>query len=198
MLIWAQAGRSGPESGPFGDRPIFYVDWLRQRGYIRVVCHRALSLARDFPIWFDATRASRGDIREELVTGYLAERSRHRPRYRGDSLAVARSLSVRETNAIAPAADTPRDPREDIFQAYSLYMERVRGLAPTCIASHIGFLRPFLRELRIAPSSAGYSPAFWRKPSSHSRDTVSTMSRKRVTAARIACRSSPSMAYAAE
>ena len=111
MITDAHLGASrtvrGPKTGPFGEHVHLHVDWLLQRGYIRVVCHRALSLARDFPIWFDATRASRGDIREELVTGYPAERSRHRPRYRGDSLAVARSLSVRETNAIAPAADAP-------------------------------------------------------------------------------------------
>lgn len=39
---------------------------------------------------------------------------------------------------------------------------------------------------------------FCRSPSSHSRDTVSTVSRNMVTADLIACRSSLSMAYAAE
>ena len=40
--------------------------------------------------------------------------------------------------------------------------------------------------------------AFCRSPSSHSRDTVSTVSRNMVTAELIACRSSLPMSYAAE
>ncbi|GAM07683.1 integrase/recombinase [Novosphingobium sp. MBES04] len=60
---------------------------------------------------------------------------------------------LRDANVIAPRPTPPHDPREDILQAYSLYMERKRGLAPSSIASHMWFLRPFLQELGIATNA---------------------------------------------
>ena len=92
--------------------------------------------------------------RKPLVTQYLAERSRHRPRFRGDALALARLLALlREANVIARRSTPSRDPGEDLLQAYSLYMERRRGLSLTSIASHVWFLRPFLQELGIATNA---------------------------------------------
>jgi site-specific recombinase XerD len=144
----------GLKRGPFGEHIHLYLGWLQRHGYSRQVGHRYLSIARDFGFWLDATGSGPADIREELVTRYLAERSRHRPRYRGDALALARLLSVlRDANVIAPRPTPPHDPREDILQAYSLYMERKRGLAPSSIASHVWFLRPFLQELGIATNA---------------------------------------------
>jgi site-specific recombinase XerD len=140
--------------GLFGAHIHLYVEWLQQRGYSREVGHRHLSLARDFGFWLTATGSGLADIREALVTGYLAERARHRPRYRGDALALARLLSVlREADVIAPRPVPPRDLREDILQAYTLDMEGKRGLAPTSIASHAWFVRPFLQELGIATNA---------------------------------------------
>lgn len=145
---------SGLKKGPLGEHIQLYIDWLRQRGYSREIGHRYLSLARDFGIWLAATGSGLADIEEALVTWYLAERARHRPRYRGDALALARLLSVlREAKIIAPRPVPPRDPREDLLQAYSLYMERARGLAPASIASHVWFLRPCLQELGIATNA---------------------------------------------
>lgn len=144
----------GLKNGPFGEHIHLYVEWLQRGDYSLEIGHRYLSLARDFGFWLDATGAGLADIREELVTRYLAERSRHRPRYRGDAQALARLLSVlREANVIAPRPTPSHDPREDLLQAYALYMERKRGLAPASIASHVWFLRPFLRELRIATTA---------------------------------------------
>ncbi len=144
----------GLQRGPFAQHVHLYIAWLQQRGYSREVGHRYLSLARDFGFWLAATGSDLADVQEEIVVQYLADRSRHRPQYRGDALALARLLAVlREAKAIAPRATPPQDPREDILQAYSLYMERKRGLAPTSIASHAWFLRPFLEELRIATNA---------------------------------------------
>lgn len=141
----------GLKRGPLADHIHLYIEWLRQRGYSRVIGHRYLSLARDFGFWLGATGLGLADLREELVTRYLAERSRHRPQYRGDALALARLLSVlREANAIAPRPAPRGDPHADLLQAYSLYMERQRGLTPMSIASHLWFLQPFLEELGIA------------------------------------------------
>lgn len=144
----------GLKLGPFGEHIHLYLGWLQRHGYSRQVGHRYLSLARDFGFWLDASGLGLADIREELVTGYLAERSRHRPRCRGDALALARLVSIlRNADVIAPRAIPPHDPSEDILQAYSVYMERKRGLVPSSVASHVWFLRPFLRELGIATSA---------------------------------------------
>lgn len=144
----------GLKHGPFGEHIHLYVEWLQRGGYSLEVGHRYLSLARDFGFWLAATGFGLADFQEELVTQYLAERSRHRPRYRGDALALARLLAVlREVNVIAPRPRPVRDPREDILDTYSLYMERKRGLAPVSIASHVWFLRPFLQELGIATNA---------------------------------------------
>lgn len=140
--------------GLFGEHIHLYVEWLQRRGYSLEVGHRYLSLSRDFGFWLNATGSGLADIQEALVTQYLAERSRHRPRYRGDALALARLLSVlRDANVIASRPAPSRDPREDLLRTYSLYMERKRGLAPTSIASHAWFLRPFLQELGIATNA---------------------------------------------
>ncbi|GGC14318.1 putative integrase/recombinase y4rA [Novosphingobium endophyticum] len=141
----------GLKQGPFGEHIHLYIEWLQRRGYSREIGHRYLSLARDFGVWLAATGSGLTDIKEALVTRYLAERARHRPRYQGDALALSRLFSVlREANVIAPRPASPRDPREDLLQAYSLYMERARGLAPVSI---VWFLRPFLQELRIATNA---------------------------------------------
>ena len=73
----------GLQHGPFGEHIHLYVEWLQQGGYSLEVGHRYLSLARDFGFWLAATGFGLADFQEELVTQYLAERSRHRPRYRG-------------------------------------------------------------------------------------------------------------------
>lgn len=140
--------------GPLGEHIHLYVEQLQRCGYCVQTGNRYLSVVRDFGFWLGATSSGLADIREELVTRYLAERSRHRPPRIGDAPALARLLSVlREANVIAPRPTPSRDPREDLLQAYSLYMERKRGLAPTSIASHVWFLRPFLQELRIATNA---------------------------------------------
>lgn len=144
----------GLKHGPFGEHINLYVEWLQRRGYSLQVGHRYLSLARDFGFWLAATGAGLTDIQEALVSQFLAERSLHHPRYRGDALALSRLLSVlRDANVVAPRPSPSRDPREDLLGAYSLYMGNKRGLAPISIASHVWFLRPFLQELGIATNA---------------------------------------------
>lgn len=141
----------GLKNGPFSEYIHLYVEQLQRGGYCLVTSHRYLSLARDFGFWLAATGYGFADIQEALVTQYLVERARHRPRYRGDAQALARLLAVlRDANVIAPRPRPSRDPHEDLLQAYTLYMERQRGLASISIASHVWFLRPFLQELGIA------------------------------------------------
>ena len=140
--------------GPFGDHIHLFVEELQRGGYSLVTGHRYLSLARDFGFWLTSSGSGLADVREALVTQYLAERWRHRPRRVGDAPALALLLSVlRDANVIAPRQLPSRDPREHLLEAYALYMDRKRGLAPSSIASHVWFLRPFLRELRIATNA---------------------------------------------
>jgi site-specific recombinase XerD len=138
-------------TGPLGEHIHLYIDQLQQGGYSLQTGHRLLSIVRDFGFWLGSTGAGLADIHEATVTQYLAERSQHRPRFRGDALALARLLSIlREANVIEHRAMPSRDPCEDLCEAYSRYMGRQRGLAPSSIASHLWFLRPFLQELGIA------------------------------------------------
>lgn len=137
--------------GPLGMHIDPYVEQLRRGGYSIEVSHRLLSVVRDFGFWLGATGTSLTDVSEALATRYLAERSRHRPPNKADARALDRLLTVlRETNVIAPRPVPCSDPHEDILEAYRLYMERERGLAPISIASHLWFLRPFLQEMGIA------------------------------------------------
>jgi site-specific recombinase XerD len=141
-------------AGPLGEHICLYVAQLQQGGYSLETGHRRLSIVRDFGFWLGATGARLADIDEATVTQYLAERSRHRPPFGGDARALARLLSIlREANVIAPRAAPSRDPREDLCEAYSRYMAHQRGLAPSSIASHLWFLRPFLQELGIAKNA---------------------------------------------
>jgi hypothetical protein len=140
--------------GPLGEHIHLYIEQLQREGYSLEVSHRLLSVVRDFGFWLGVTGSGLADIHEALVTQYLAERSRHRPSDRADARALDRLLSVlREGNVIAPRPMPAHDPREDLLQTYSIYMDRRRGLAPTSIASHLWFLRPFLHELGIATSA---------------------------------------------
>lgn len=144
----------GLKHGPFGEHIHHYVEWLERGGFSLVIGHRSLSLAQGFGRWLAATGYGLADIQEELVSQYLAERSRHRRRYEGDALALTRLLvALREANVIAPRPRPVRELNEVILDTYSLYMERKRGLAPTSIASHVWFLRPFLQELGIATNA---------------------------------------------
>jgi site-specific recombinase XerD len=144
----------GLRRGPLGEHMHLYIEQLQRAGYGREIGHRSLSVAQDFAFWLGATGAGVADIQEALVSQYLAERSRHRPPRKADAQALARLLAVlRAAKVIAPRALPARDPREDILEAYRLHLERQRGLAPTSIASHLWFLRPFLEETKIATNA---------------------------------------------
>ncbi|HUO11813.1 MAG TPA: site-specific integrase [Caulobacteraceae bacterium] len=140
--------------GPLGQHIHLYLEQLQRGGYSRETGHRFLSVVQDFAFWLGATGASLGDLQEALVSQYLDERRRHRPPHKADARALARLLSVlREAKVVAPRPAPARDPREDLLEAYRLYLGRQRGLAPASIASHLWFLRPFLEESGITTST---------------------------------------------
>lgn len=140
--------------GPLGEHIHLYVEHLQRAGFSGECGHHALSIVHDFGFWLGATGRDVGDIQEGLVSKYLVERSRHRPARTGDGRALSRLLWVlREARIIAPRVLPQRDPQEDLLDAYHHYLERKRGLAPISIASHLWFLRPFLKEIGIASNA---------------------------------------------
>ena len=140
--------------GPLGDYIHLYVEHLQRVGYSGATGHWFLSVVQDFAFWLGATGSSLGDLKEALVSQYLSERRRHRPPRTGDARALGWLLSVlREAKVIAPRPLPECDPREDLVEAYRLYLERKRGLLPSSIASHLWFVRPFLDEIRIASNA---------------------------------------------
>ena len=71
----------------------------------------------------------------------------------GDRAALKRLLSVlRETGTIAPAMLPPFTPHEQIFEEFSDYLRKERGLAPKSIVHHLPFIRLFLHE--VCPAGA--------------------------------------------
>lgn len=136
--------------GLLGEHIHLYVEQLQRVGYSLESGHKFLSVVQGFAFWLGATGRTLSDVHEAVVTQYLAERSRHRPPRKDNARALSWLLSaLREAEIIAPRLLAARDPREKILEAYQLYLERRRGLAARSIASHLWFLRPFLKETKV-------------------------------------------------
>ena len=83
-----------------------------------------------------------------MVEQYLRHRAEGRTIQPGDRAALKRLLSVlREAGSIAPATLPPLAPHDLIFEEFSHYLDRERGLAPKSIVRHLPIIRRFLREL---------------------------------------------------
>jgi site-specific recombinase XerD len=88
-----------------------------------------------------------------MVEEYLRHRSTKQCIQKGDRAALKRLLLVlREAGAIAPATRLPLTPHEQIFEAFSQYLQEERGLATKSIVHHLPFIRLFLRE--VCPGGA--------------------------------------------
>ena len=88
-----------------------------------------------------------------MVERYLQHRAGKQSIQPGDRAALKRLLSVlREAGMIAPATLPPITPQEQIFEAFSDYLRKERGLAPKSIIRHLPVVRRFLRE--VCPAGA--------------------------------------------
>ena len=63
---------------------------------------------------------------------------------------------MRDAGTIAPAALSPIAPLDQIFQEFSDYLRRERGLAPKSIIRHLPVINRFLRE--VCPAGADDRP----------------------------------------
>ena len=98
--------------------------------------------------WVTSSGASLTDLDERMVEQYLRHRAGKQSIQPGDRAALKRLLAVlREAGVIAAAVPPPLSPHDQIFEAFSLYLQRERGLAPKSIVRHLPVIRLFLREV---------------------------------------------------
>ena len=142
------------KSGPHGQLVEVYAARLVKDGLGRQGTWRSLSLLGDLMSWVASSGSKLTDLDEGMVERYLRHRSGKKSIQPGDRAALKRLLSVlREAGTIAPAALPPLTPHEQIFEAFSLYLQEERGLAPKSIVHHLPVIRQFLRE--VCPAGAG-------------------------------------------
>ena len=142
------------KSGPHGQLVEFYAARLVTDGLGRQGTWRSLSLLGDIVSWVASSDLKLTDLDEGMVDRYLQHRSRKQSIQPGDRAALKRLLLVlREAGTIAPATLLPRTPNEQIFEAFSHYLRKERGLATKSIVRHLPFVRLFRRELCPAGAS---------------------------------------------
>jgi site-specific recombinase XerD len=141
------------KSGPHGQLVELYAARLVTDGLARQGTWRSLSLLGDVVSWVARSDSKLTDLDEGMVDRYLQHRSEKQSIQPGDRAALKRLLLVlREAGTIAPAMLPPRTPHEQIFEAFSHYLRKERGLATKSIVRHLPFVRLFLRE--VCPAGA--------------------------------------------
>ncbi|MGI9435233.1 MAG: site-specific integrase [Geminicoccaceae bacterium] len=140
-------------SGPHGQYVHHFASCLIRDGLCRHSTWRSLNLFRDLMLWAAASKLVAADLNERVVEAFLGFRAERQSIQPGDRAAMVRLLlALREAGLIAPAAISPPTEHEAIFQAFSDYLEKERGLAPTSALRHLPVVRQFLWEL--CPSGA--------------------------------------------
>jgi site-specific recombinase XerD len=141
------------KSGPHGQLVELYAVRLVKDGLARQGTWRCLSLVGDLLSWIARSRSKLTDFDERMVERYLRHRAGKQFIQPGDRAALKRLLSVlRDAGTIAPAALPPITPQDQIFEVFSDYLRRERGLAPKSIIRHLPVIRRFLRE--VCPAGA--------------------------------------------
>jgi site-specific recombinase XerD len=142
------------KSGRHGQLVELYAARLAKDGLVRHGTWRSLSLLGDLMSWVASSGSMLTHLDEGMVEQYLQHRAGKQSIQPGDWAALKRLLTVlREVGTIAPAALPPLTPHEQIFEAFSLYLENERGLATKSIVRHLPVIRQFLRE--VCPAGAG-------------------------------------------
>jgi len=136
------------KSGPHGQLVELYAARLVKDGFVAHGTWRCLSLVENLLRWIARGRVKLTDLDERIVERYLRHRAGKYSIQAGDRAALKRLLSVlREARVIAPAARPPITPQDRIFEEFSDYLRRQRGLAPKSIIRHLPIVRQFLHEV---------------------------------------------------
>lgn len=140
--------------GPHGPLVELFADRLLAEGLAPHGAWRSLNLLSGLLSWLASGDLQLADLDEGVVARYLRDRSAKQTLQPGDRAALQRLLStLRQSGAIAPAAAAAVTPHEEIFEEFSDYLRKERGLATTSIVHHLPFVRLFLRE--TCPAGAG-------------------------------------------
>ena len=140
-------------SGPHGPYVELYAARLVKDGLGRQGTWRSLHLFGGLMGWIATSGSMAADLDEPMVERYLRHRVDGRSIQPGDRAALKRLLSVlREAGAIAPAVLPPPTPHDQVFEVFSRYLDKERGLAPKSIVRHLPVIRRFLRE--VCPAGA--------------------------------------------
>jgi hypothetical protein len=144
------------KSGPHGQLVELYAVRLVKDGLARQGTWRCLSLVGDLLSWIARSRSKLTDFDERMVERYLRHRAGKQFIQPGDRAALKRLLSVlRDAGTIAPAALPPITPQDQIFEEFSDYLRRERGLAPKSIIRHLPRLFGLFWPLMFAQSHTG-------------------------------------------
>jgi site-specific recombinase XerD len=142
------------KSGPQGQLVELYAARLVKDGLARHGTWRCLNLVGDLLSWIASGRLKLADLDERMVERYLRHRAENQSIQPGDRAALKRLLSVmRDGDMIAPAGLPPITPLDQIFEEFSGYLRRERGLTPKSIVSHLPVISRFLRE--VCPAGVG-------------------------------------------
>lgn len=140
-------------SGPHEQFARHFASCLIRDGLCRHSTWRSLNLFRDLMCWAAASNLAAEDLNERVIEAFLGFRGERQGIQPGDRAAMARLLSaLRGAVLIAPAEIQPPTEHEAIFQAFSDYLEKERGLVRTSVVRHWPVVRRFLVEL--CPSGA--------------------------------------------
>ena len=141
------------KSGPQGQLVELYAARLVKDGLARQGTWRCLSLVSGLLNWIAGSRSKLPDLDEGMIERYLLHRAGKQFIQPGDRAALKRLLSVlRDAGTIRPATLPPITPQDQIFEEFSDYLRRERGLAPKSIVRHLPIIRRFLRE--VCPAGA--------------------------------------------
>ncbi len=115
---------------------------------------RSLNVFSGLVNWLAGNGQRLADLDEDMAERYLCRRAGTQTIQPGDRAALKRLLStLRQAGAVAPAAATAVTAHGAIFNAFSDYLHRERGLVATSTLRHLPVVRLFLRE--VCPDGTG-------------------------------------------
>jgi site-specific recombinase XerD len=133
--------------GPLGRHLDAFAARLLEEGHCQQSAWRNLRVVGDYSRWLARKGLRLSDVNERTVEQYQRFRQRYRHPFLSDRPALQRFLAVlREVDAIAPPALTPRTEHEQIVDDFKEYLSRERGLRQVTIIRHFPPLRLFLHE----------------------------------------------------
>ena len=140
-----------------------YAEYLADRGYSQVSYWKKTFLISEFSHWLGEQRVAVGEIKAEHEAAFLRARAEQRIIKQADPMALSgisgwlRDQGIIERPAIA--SDEAHGV-EAMLQEYAVWMREDRGLAPSTIDNHVGYVRRFLTTVFEAedPQLAGILP----------------------------------------